>query len=360
MIDKFNSNLLEVVGDAGFVVEWIDCKTGRFLQVNEYSSVMHDMKKEEIEGMLLWELDPLFSPERFFDLVELLREKKRFSLETEHKKKDGTVFPIEVNISYRGEEDGNPEHFIAFIKDISERKDMEKALVQKNAELEELIYRISHDVRAPLQSIKPLVNVMTSSMEAQKFDVACKAATHVALSVNKLGDFVEDLLRLARASKLEEDEQSINVGLLVKEALEKFENMESFDRLDLRHNLNFSDSIVVKPSRLRMIVENLISNAIKYQDNSKDDPYISIVTDMKGGEFVFEVRDNGLGVPKEHQDELFQMFKRFHPDASFGSGLGLYMMKKCADILGGALEFEDAGDGSIFRFRMPLESGACH
>ncbi len=95
-------------------------------------------------------------------------------------------------------------------------------------------------------------------------------------------------------------------------------------------------------------------HAVKYQDLSKDNSFIKIKTYEDDRDFVLEVRDNGLGVPKKQQDKLFQMFKRFHPRIAFGSGLGLYMMKKSADVLDGRICFSDPGDGAIFRLQVPL------
>ncbi|MEC7575772.1 MAG: ATP-binding protein, partial [Pseudomonadota bacterium] len=71
---------------------------------------------------------------------------------------------------------------------------------------------------------------------------------------------------------------------------------------------------------------------------------------------VLRVEDNGLGVPEENQNQLFTMFKRFHPKVSFGSGLGLYMMKKSADILGGEISFEPLKKGSAFILKVPVNS----
>lgn len=103
-----------------------------------------------------------------------------------------------------------------------------------------------------------------------------------------------------------------------------------------------------------MILENLISNAIKYQDTKRQTSYIKISTYNDGNSFVLEVEDNGLGIPEEQQDSLFTMFKRFHPRTAFGSGLGLYLMKKSADVLGGKVTFQSLEEGSIFRLNIPV------
>ena len=111
---------------------------------------------------------------------------------------------------------------------------------------------------------------------------------------------------------------------------------------------------MTKKNRFTLILENLISNAIKYQDTDKENSFIKISTYGIGAKLALEVEDNGLGIPEDQQDKLFTMFKRFHPKVSFGSGLGMYMVKNSLDILGGEISFKDSGDGSIFKILIPI------
>ncbi len=105
--------------------------------------------------------------------------------------------------------------------------------------------------------------------------------------------------------------------------------MDGFEKLDIQKEFKFSDDLFLQKNRIVLIIENLISNAIKYQDPKKERPFIKLLTHKTDkNDFVLEVHDNGLGIPKENQKKLFLMFQRFHPKTSFGSGLGLYMTIK--------------------------------
>ena len=126
-------------------------------------------------------------------------------------------------------------------------------------------------------------------------------------------------------------------------------HLANFEKVHIQKDLRFHGLYRAQKSRIVLIVENMISNAIKYQDTAKNNSFIKISTFSEHGAMVFAVEDNGLGVPKKQQSRLFTMFRRFHPKVSFGSGLGLYMMKKSADVLQGSITFEDTGDGSLFR-----------
>ena len=131
--------------------------------------------------------------------------------------------------------------------------------------------------------------------------------------------------------------------------------MDNFDKVNVIRDLRFTKKIRTQKDRLNLIIENLISNAFKYQNPLSDEPFLRIVTYETGNLFILEVIDNGIGIPEDQQHKLFKMFSRFHPKISFGSGLGLYMIKKSADLLGGEMEYESTGNGSIFRFYAPID-----
>ena len=239
------------------------------------------------------------------------------------------------------------------LEDEVERRTLE--LVSANAELEEFAYRTSHDLRSPLMSSLGLLDLTKISIEEKDYDTALDSVGHIRTSLSGLESLVQDILSLTKIKNEEEAEQEIDVAALVNNTLQKIDNMENFDRLKIETKFAHKGKVLLKSNRFVMIVDNLISNAVKYQDINKGNSFVEISTYEKGKKFVFEVRDNGLGISKEHQEHLFAMFKRFHNNVSSGSGLGLYMIKKSAEILGGKIVFDDPGDGSIFRLEVPIK-----
>ncbi|MED5423635.1 MAG: ATP-binding protein [Pseudomonadota bacterium] len=97
----------------------------------------------------------------------------------------------------------------------------------------------------------------------------------------------------------------------------------------------------------------MLSNAYKYTDSSRETSYISVHSYRYDDNIYIDFEDNGLGIPEGNRDQIFQMFKRFHPKASYGSGLGLYMIKKSAEMLGGDIIYIPQKQGSIFRLILP-------
>lgn len=272
--------------------------------------------------------------------------------EVKAKKKDGTVFPISLSVTEINLTHGTI--YSGTIRDITDTKAAEANLQQANAELEEFAYRTSHDLRSPIISSTRLLEMAKNFIADKDYDMTLQSLSHAQSSLAKLDTLIGDILVLSEAKNRQEDDTAVDISTLVEEALKKLEHMEHFDRLDIQKSFRFEGVLCTKEIRINMILENLISNAIKYQDTKRQTSYIKISTYNDGNSFVLEVEDNGLGIPEEQQDSLFTMFKRFHPRTAFGSGLGLYLMKKSADVLGGKVTFQSLEEGSIFRLNIPV------
>ncbi|MEC7702986.1 MAG: ATP-binding protein, partial [Pseudomonadota bacterium] len=133
----------------------------------------------------------------------------------------------------------------------------------------------------------------------------------------------------------------------------KLKGMDGFSSVDFRENLEIRYLSGILKNRLKLVVSNLLSNAYKYTDSSRETSYISVHSYRYDDNIYIDFEDNGLGIPEGNRDQIFQMFKRFHPKASYGSGLGLYMIKKSAEMLGGDIIYIPQKQGSIFRLILP-------
>lgn len=226
-------------------------------------------------------------------------------------------------------------------------------LEEANAELEEFSYRTSHDLRAPLVASEGLLGVAIQSIQDGSTDVAVQSLEHVRKSMQKLLQLIQDLLVLTESKNIGEQAQTIDVTKMLDDVLENLKHTDGFDTIQVKKDIGHNIPVVSKKMRFRLILENLVSNAVKYRDPDKNDSFIAVSTRDEGNDFVLEVTDNGLGVPENRQSQMFTMFKRFHPQVSYGSGLGLYMIKKSAIMMGGDIVYKDTGDGSSFVFTLP-------
>lgn len=130
--------------------------------------------------------------------------------------------------------------------------------------------------------------------------------------------------------------------------------MDSFDSLDIIKDAQGQENLNLKKPRLKLIIDNLLPNAVKYQNLNKDKPFVKISSINSKDNFIITVEDNGLGIPHKLQEQMFSMFKRFHPRTAYGSGLGLYMIKKSTSIIKGEISFTDTGSGSLFTLQAPM------
>ncbi len=272
--------------------------------------------------------------------------------EVEGRRKDGSTFPIDLSVSQVTVQ--GRILYSGIVREVSERKAAEDKLRSANAELEEFAYRTSHDLRSPLASSLGLLKIVDKNIHDQKPSVALRALTQVQGSLQDLDQRVDDILTLTKAKYGQEESRAVDVAAVVETCLEKFGHMENFENLDIQTSFCGQDLVETKASRFSLILENLISNAIKYQKLEGPQAFVRVTTQLDGqGRYVVEVLDNGIGIPEDQREHLFSMFKRFHPQVSFGSGLGHYMVKKSAEMIGAEIEYDAQGEGSLFRLVLP-------
>lgn len=330
---------------------------GRWLEVNRAVCDILGYAEEELLASDFQSITHPYDLESDLDNVKriLNGEIESYSMEKRYIDKSGAIIWCQLSVSLVRNENGSARYFISQIQDITDSKSARQELLETNAELEEFAYRTSHDLRAPLISSISLLGVTRSSIEEGSTETALKSIEHVQGSLVKLEKLVQDILTLTETKSVEEEVEEFEVDELVADVLSRLSYLEGFARVEVIKCFEAPNRITSGKSRFQLIVENLISNAVKYQDRNKDASYIKISTARDNGEYSFVVEDNGLGVPEDKRDLLFTMFKRFHPRTAFGSGLGLYMIKKSAEKLGGRIDYRGKDAGSEFKLVLPWE-----
>ncbi len=244
------------------------------------------------------------------------------------------------------------EFILGIGRDVTEREELIERLRESNAELEEFAYRTSHDLRSPLVSSLRLLEIAQQAIETGDEGTLTTSLDHVTQSLRKLETLVADILKLARAKNGPEEITEVDIPAVISESLTSLKHLDGFERLSVHRNIQ-AKTVRTRASRVSLIVENLLSNAIKYQDPESEEPFIRISSDWNGDAFELVVEDNGRGIPEHQRHKLFRMFMRFHTRVSFGSGLGLYMMKKSAEALGGTIQYQALQSGSRFTLSIP-------
>ncbi len=234
----------------------------------------------------------------------------------------------------------------------SERTLVEKnnELIKANQELDRFVYSASHDLRSPLSSIAGLIEL--SKRDAAGGEEYLKLMKSRVMVMDKL---IHDIIDYSRNSRIPAAREKVNMYDLIYELVEliKYTDVD----INPRFNLEIDRELIVlcDTSRLRVILNNLLSNSIKYADRNKAELVISITASGTSNSFSFSVEDNGDGIAEDHQDKIFNMFYRASEKAS-GSGLGLYIVKETLEKMNGTISHQSAlGKGSLFIVTIPLQ-----
>jgi len=242
-------------------------------------------------------------------------------------------------------------------------KDGTRELSRANIRLEELdrlksmfIASMSHELRTPLNSIIGFTGVVLQGIAGEITEEQRKQLTMVKNSANHLLALINDVIDVSKieAGKIEPVIEEFNLSGLVKEVNDSF--TVAAEKKGLKLILETPKELVIKSDerRTKQVIMNLVSNAVKFTDKGR----IEIKVVKKDGGVEVSVRDTGIGVEKEDEAQLFKAFSRIHAEdvVKEGTGLGLYLSKKIADLLGGEISVEsEFGSGSNFIFTLPLK-----
>jgi PAS domain S-box-containing protein len=276
--------------------------------------------------------------------------------EVQGRRKGGSTFPLDLAVARV--ELGGAAVYSGIVRDISDRKASEKALIETNAELEEFAYRTSHDLRSPIASSMGLLAISREMLAEGDLGALDQTLRRMEQNFRKLDHLIQNIITVTRNRLMVEEDQPIDLRALVSDAIDALAHLEDFKRIQIRNHVPAELTTVSKPSKFQVIVGNMLSNAVKYHDPKEAEPAIDVHAFRQAGKVRLSVEDNGLGVPPASRHLLFKMFRRLHPNRSFGSGLGLYILRKSAEALGGTALYEARDKGS--RFIIELPDGAHH
>jgi PAS domain S-box-containing protein len=246
---------------------------------------------------------------------------------------------------------------LGIMEDISHEKETERNLIVKNEELtktnqelDRFVYSASHDLRAPIASLLGLIKVVRLEKSLENIEVLLNMQEKTLL---KLDNFIRDIVDHSRNARMVIAQQVIDFNKVINESFEHFnflDNLKNINKsIDVRETCEFTSD----RGRIQIILNNLISNSIKYIDLKKNEPFISIKVDVNPQEARIMVEDNGEGILPEMQSRIFDMFVRATEHSS-GSGLGLYIVKEVVDKLNGKIRVHsEFGKGSVFTVTLP-------
>ena len=225
-----------------------------------------------------------------------------------------------------------------------------EALIKINKELDSFVYSISHNLRAPLMSVLGLLelarNESNSSVIQQYHDM-------MKSSVCKLDETLKEILEYSRNARQGLIIGEIDFEKTVNDNFERMQFMPGYERIRKDIFIEGESRFYSDHYRLSLILNNLISNAIKYSDPQKDNSFIHITITLRDDKVVLIFKDNGIGIEDSYIQKVFNMFFRA-TEKNEGAGLGLYIVKEAVDKLGGTIELESqVGSGTMFKIELP-------
>jgi len=254
-------------------------------------------------------------------------------------------------------EKGEPMIVVGSIIDIGERKKAEQQvldqnilLAKTNAELDRFVYSTSHDLRAPLSSVLGLISIAEKTQDPEEVR---HCLTMMKERIHHLEEFIREIIDYSRNSRVEVKRTPTNLYQLINDVVENLRHAQGSENIFVKYDIPKDLDLKTDGSRLKVVLNNLIGNSIKYSDQEKENQFISVKTSQEQDQVKIFIEDNGVGISQEHHLKIFDMFYRAS-EKSQGSGLGLYIVRETVQKLGGDISFESIpGKGTTFEIVIP-------
>jgi two-component system, LuxR family, sensor kinase FixL len=273
-------------------------------------------------------------------------------------RKDGTEFPVEIGLSpIKMPED---TFVLSAIVDITERKRAEDAikrvnedLRQKNQEMEQFVYTVSHDLKSPIVTTMGFLGMLREDLETDDKEQMLDSIQRIERAAKRMSQLIDDLLQLSRIGRLFTEPEPVDVAALLHEMIDDL--ADRIDRAGAVVRVQPGMPVVmVDRKRFADVLENLITNALKY-GCSMPEPVIEIGGCVEDGEVRFFVRDYGIGIAEEYHNQIFGLFQRLSNDQQ-GTGVGLAIVARVVEVHGGRVWVESIpGAGATFWIGLPQQ-----
>jgi len=225
-------------------------------------------------------------------------------------------------------------------------------LEKTNDELNRFVYSTSHDLRSPLASVMGILNL--AKMENSVTDPNNYMGM-IETCVNRMDVFIQKIIEYYKSIRVEDENNKIEFVKLIGESISiaRMQNPNIDFLLDIQQPVEFLNDAF----RLSVILDNLISNAVKYQKNAEVSPVVKIRANVTAEKAEIEIEDNGIGILEQHLNNIFKMFFRSSNNVT-GLGIGLHIVKEALSRLGGDISVRSTyGVGTIFRIMVPNRTG---
>lgn len=356
--------LLELAPDGIIIVD----REGRITLANTQAHTMFGYTAEELLGQPVELLVPeqarrAHVAHRAAYQVQPRTRPMGVGLELSGRRKDGSLFPVEISLSPMETEDGRL--IISVVRDITDRRRAEARiqalnedlarryaeLEAANRELEAFSYSVSHDLRAPLRAIDGFSQALLEDCELRLDDQGRDYLRRIRAATRRMGDLIDDLLALSRVTRQEMRRERVDLSALARSVVAQLRRLEPARSVEVV----IADGLEAEGDShlLRLVLENLLGNAWKFTGRQPE-ARIEFGAVDEGSRPAFFVRDNGVGFDMAYADKLFAPFQRLHAMSDFpGTGIGLATVQRIVARHGGRVwAVGEEGKGATFFFTL--------
>lgn len=248
-----------------------------------------------------------------------------------------------------------PGVLIATINAFLRVRQAEISLRRSNEDLERFAYRVTHELNEPLRTISMHAQLLEQRLVATLAPEEAKSFQFLQDGVRRMRAFIDDLLRYSQSTHAGNDVRPLDLETVLNSALSSLRAAIEESGAEVTHDRL---PVLVTDARMENVLQNLISNAIKYSRPGVP-PRIHVSAQPNGERWVVSVRDNGIGIEPQYQKSIFQVFHRLHGKDVPGTGIGLALAQKIVETNEGTMWVESTpGAGSTFYFTIPQPSGS--
>ncbi|MEN8126619.1 MAG: PAS domain S-box protein [Planctomycetota bacterium] len=371
---RFTQFAVDHTGEAAY---WTD-SDARFVYVNEAACRSLGYTREELLTMSVFDFNPVFSKADWPQHWQELKREGSLRLQSSHRRKDGTVFPVDIAANFVGYE--GVEYNCAFVQDITERKAAEQnremlmqRLRDRNDELQSIVYTTAHDLRSPLVNIDGFAGELEKGLEklegalagqplskeaAETLEYLLKTDIAESLGFIQSGSrnmdaLLKGLMRLSTVGAASIKLSAVNMNDVFDSIIEglQYQINENIVDISVRPDL---PACIGDFTMLTQVFGNLLDNAIKYYHPERS-AVVKIDASIQDDIVEYTVADNGIGIDPVHSEKVFELFHRLNlRQQQVGQGLGLTIVRRILSRLSGSARIESAPNkGTTVYVRLP-------
>ena len=326
-----------------------------------YTEVLTGYSVEEIydsRGEILSEIVLPEDRQRYSRALQISALGEDIAVRYQIKHRSGITLWVETHMVPVCDESGDVVSIMTVTLDVTASVRYQQRIEEQNRDLNDFTYMVSHDLKAPIFTIKGMATLLMEDYGEEMDDDAKESFTHIIEGANRLEQLVKSVVEYSAVSTKDFEETSVPLNKVIQEVLDDYRGQieNTSATINVPDNL---PSVLGEELRMYQVFSNLIGNAIKYRSKERTPEITISVANQDEDTVSLDIRDNGSGIPEDKLADVFRPYHRAHGNEIEGSGIGLACVKKIVDRIGGSIEVQSTvEEGSCFTLTIKVADEA--